>query len=387
MKKVISAILALSLVLLCGCDFFEENQFNAADKHIVKAITSNNFGLYLADDGTLYSPGYVGDANDYILFSDKKNGIVAENVRDFGRFAWGGYYIDNANDLYYFRKFGSDPLPYEPKERFKKLLGNVKSAYVTGGGIFYQDFDNNLYAAGNVCGTIFYIEEKIKLGENVICQDYDCWIEEDRVIHTSGDREYNQEMLQAANQVLASHPDVTKMMVSENCILLLTGGELWYIGDKKRLEINDFKLMDQEPVIETIKLSEDIVDFDGGACQTIAAVKNDGTGLGWGRLLMNGDDEQEQPITEYHTDAVKFNLENAVSVQVSGDEHITFITKDGQTNVFADENRFGFCGNSTENLYIGVRSTPLRWIDTDSSSTGSSYTSKSTEKPQTLSIR
>ena len=116
-------------------------------------------------------------------------------------------------------------------------------------------------------------------------------------------------------------------------------------------------------------------------------MKNDGTGLGWGRLLMNGDDEQEQPITEYHTDAVKFNLENAVSVQVSGDEYITFITKDGQTNVFADENRFGFCGNSTENLYIGVRSTPLRWIDTDSSSTGSSYTSKSTEKPQTLSIR
>lgn len=371
MKKIIAGFCTVVLLLLSGCSLFQSNHFNAYDKQVIKAKTGYNYALYLEKNGTLYSPGSIDDAGDYILFLDETNGIVAENVRDFGTMSWGGYYIDNQNDLYIFNHQRINLYQYKPSDRFKKILNDIKCAYVTNDDLYYQDMNGDLFFAGIIDGREYSLDEHTKVGENVSCQDYDYWIENDNTLHTFSNRITDTELVAAANENMKALPDVTKMKVSNECILLLADKELWYIGDIDYLKQNGFELQDRENKnIVSVKLADDIVDFDANA-QTIAAVKSDGTAFGWGKLLMNGDTEQQKPIIEYHDDAVPLNISDVESVHVGGDEHITFVTKEHHTKVFTS-NDFGFCGNSTENEFIGVKSTPKTWVNPDQSKQPSS---------------
>ena len=80
--------------------------FHSADLHFLENVELSEIhadadaAYYLSEDGTLYCSGANSDAGAYVVYQDKKQGIVAENVVSFGEMSNGGYYIDRNNNLY-----------------------------------------------------------------------------------------------------------------------------------------------------------------------------------------------------------------------------------------------------------------------------------------------
>ena len=326
---------------------------------VAEAQMGYAYGYYLSEDGTLYSPGANTDAGPYVHYASEWNSIVGEHVVSFDLIVGGGLYVNADGDLVLWSQYKQPVLGLVKTHCLVTVAHHVR--YAAGGRTMlpYLDDHDRLLAIGEVDGQMYNMEAPKLLDENVQClaryNYYDdlIWIRKDGTIRIRGDEASVRRAALLENAVPAEQLAQTeKVMVTENAILLLASGNLWYVGDTGLLA-------GKEAAGETVQcLGSGITHFTADA-EMVAAVDEAHRGILWGKVLANGPEETEENIYEYW-----WNVPALEDVRnVSGDSaFLSFVFDDGTTGCFHFRESAPFCGNSTDAKVVGLRNQPLTWV-------------------------
>lgn len=326
---------------------------------VAEAQMGYAYGYYLSEDGTLYSPGANTDAGPYVHYASRWNSIVGENVVSFDIIVGGGLYVNADGDLVLWSQHKQPALGLVKTHCFVTVAHGVRYAEGSRTTLVYLDDHDRLFAAGEVDGQVYNVESPVQLDENVQClaqfNYYDdlIWIRKDGTIRIRGDEASVRRAALLEKAVPAEQLAKTeKVMVTENAILLLASGNLWYAGDIGLLS-------GKEAAGETVQcLGSGITHFTADA-EMVAAVDEAHRGILWGKVLANGPEETEQEIYEYWWKVPA--LEDVRNV--SGDStYLSFVFDDGTTGCFHRSASSSFCGNSTDAKVVGLRNQPLTWV-------------------------
>lgn len=354
MKKTVIIVYVIVLLLfMSGCAFSSQD-VNLYGVKITKVQASLSYAYFLDNDGVLYSTGADTDASAYVVFKDKKKGIVAENVRDFGTMMCGGYYIDNSDNLYLWNR-DDVPLYNYKKGSAKCVLTDVREVVFSKYHMLYIDTKSDLYIAGEFGGESYIINEPKFLESNVLSAGTDgstvMWCQSNGMIGCVGASLFDTDLL---NKHFGLKP-IQNIVVNNHYILLLSNGELWFYGDyenfKYRKNVSDDA--------KNLKLLATGVTEAVGAYSSIIALDSDGNVKLWGRCLYDWDVEKDEAQYEYVDD---YSLaENGKSVYVS-DGCICYVDDQYNSRIYHDGGWRSFYGNSTRDRYIGIKREPITWI-------------------------
>lgn len=313
----------ICLAVLSGCGFNSAESFDIHNVPIIKAEASSREAYYLAEDGTLYSPGADSDADCYVVYEDSKAGVVARNIKDFGTMSNGGFCIDRDGNLFMWNKAAQPAFNYPKAKTLAMIQTNASFAQYYNDELFYIDTDGNLFA----------LSQNRLISENVAVFDSGIWLCEDGTLHQYGS-EYTLPELEAG---------ISDIKACGDKILLLADKNLYLCSD------NGAKL-----------LCEDVIAFDcssSSAGYTVAAIDSEHDAYVWGRCLIGSRDGkpvfeqvEKMPVTS-----------NVKAVHVDG-SFLTFICSDNTTAVFRSEDPWGFCGNSSSGDFVGIENAPVKWV-------------------------
>lgn len=318
------------------------DSFDISNEKIVDADIGNNTAFYLTSSGSLYSPGGEHDMGCYTLYADDSIGLVATDVKDFGKLHNGGYYVTKANELYIWNYNQLNDIGYTQSKKFQQVLSNVswasicihnsKDAFMT-----YIDMKNNLYICGKFNKEIIPSSSPKLLDSSVVCAQATTkniiWFDESGNYNIYGDTKdfeyFDKNVLIENNIKKVNRFEISNDSLSNGntgYILMLSDDKLWYYGNLKRIGLS------AENKIDIVMLSEDIIDFSGDY-RTIMGVNNQGEGKVWGYFLSNSNDEQQAPPYEKYNG--KTMIHNVKGVTVGGQNAAVFITDDYKTVAFS----------------------------------------------------
>ena len=338
---------------LCSCDFNTAN-ISISDIRIKQTLVSNTGGYYLAEDGTLYSPGADSDAGEYVCYIDKKQGIVAKNVLQFDTVSGGGWCVTDKNELCLWHR---DKIPffgYTNNKHLQKIADNVENAILTKDSAVYTDTAGNLYISGNIdFDNPKLIASRVRWFGFI---DSDIAYLDDNGKILEYDPNTDKSTVCESFKEITVDRDDTSFRVGQlphGDLLVLKNNRLEFWGNYDKLtgksDTNSFS---------KTTLAENTIDFDFSE-KLIVAVDSGNRAYAWGECLMNGKDNTKTP--EYEYCEKKIIRDNVKSVSVSSGTDICFVNCDGRTESFRSSDIWHFFGNSDKSEVVGINNEPVVW--------------------------
>ncbi len=359
MKAILRILICLTAcVMLCSCDF-NTAKVSLADIKIKQALVSSSGGYYLADDGTLYSPGADSDAGEYVCYTDKKQGIVAKNVTHFGTMSGGGWCITNNNELYVWNRDKIPFLRYTNNKHLQKVADNIKNVILTKGSAVYTDTAENLYISGSIdnrhidFNTPELIAAKVRwfgfVDSNIM------YLNDGEKILEYDPKTGKTENCKPFEEITVGKDDASFRIgqFSQGEFLILKNNRLEFWGDYDKLLGKN-----STGAFSKITLAENIVDFDFSE-KLVVAVDSNNKAYAWGECLVNGKNNTK--TEEYECFEKKIIRENVKSVCVPSGCDICFVNCSGRTESFRDRDTWGFFGNSDKSEIVGINNKPVIW--------------------------
>lgn len=348
--------IVLLSMLSCN-DGFESVTLQIADVNLKKAEISSSYAYFLSEDGVLYCSGADTDASAFVVYQNKRDGVVARDVVSFGTMVNGGYYITENSDLYIYNKDKLEMFGYTKSKTHSKVLTGALDACFGKRFLVWLDRNSSLRLVGKFQGEQYSLESPLLIGKEVAffaCQDGNLlWVDLNGNLHAEG--EFSKQALEILSAFSRENP-IEKIKLAKGYIAFLSNQELWFFGDPAFWEDGETN-HEENGVLN--KLADDIVDFDCSA-RTLGAKTKDGEFLLWGRCIAN--DEQETDVPSY-----EFFEKEGIARQVKSifvcDSYAGYIHENGTSHIFhGNLGRSSFYGNSTDADVVGIRNTPRTWI-------------------------
>lgn len=334
---------------------------------------------YLSTDGTLYCAGADSDAGSYVVYQDKKQGIVAKNVACFDTMSRGGYYVDRNHNLYIYNDSDIPFYDYK-KDRHKLIAENVISAQVSPERIMYIDTNHDLYYAREYAYHCFgdknahSLEQPLKVASGVsrmihesLRSEFFVYLDLEGKIQIFGvtDKEeltyvsdliYLEDMLYLKEQFQDFEIQDISSLDNGNRLVLLRNGELWFYGDYQRfIEGSDEKKSEKELrlLCENVCAISDCNDVFG-------ALDVENRFFVWGKCWENEGESPDKTKPVY----VEKRLisDQAKSIHL-GAATIGYVDINGASHIYHSGGYVGFYGNSTEDRSVGLNREPVTWVE------------------------
>ena len=335
---------------------------------------------YLSTDGTLYCAGADSDAGSYVVYQDKKQGIVAENVASFGIMSYGGYYIDRNNNLYIYNENNISFYGYK-RDRHKLIMENVISAQVSPERIMYIDTNHDLYYASSEHAYRCFggknpnsLERPLKIASGVSRIIYESsnseflvYLDLEGKIQIFGvtDKEelsyvsdliYLEDMLYFKEQFQDFEIQEISSFGKRNRLVLLKNGELWFYGDYQRfIEGSDEKKSEKELHL---------------LCENVCAISNSYDAFGaldaenrffvWGKCWENDGENSDKTNRLYVEKRLISDQAKDIHLDAGA---IGYVDIDGASHIYCSGGYDGFYGNSTKDRYVGLNRDPVTWVE------------------------
>ena len=335
---------------------------------------------YLSTDGTLYCAGADSDAGSYVVYQDKKQGIVAENVASFGTMSYGGYYIDRNNNLYIYNENNISFYGYK-RDRHKLIMENVISARVSPERIMYIDTNHDLYYASSEHAYRCFggknpnsLERPLKIASGVsriiyesINSEFLVYLDLEGKIQIFGvtDKEelsyvsdliYLEDMLYFKEQFQDFEIQEISSFGKRNRLVLLKNGELWFYGDYQRfIEGSDEKKSEKELHL---------------LCENVCAISNSYDAFGaldaenrffvWGECWEN-DGESSDKTNRLYVEK-RLISDQSKSICVAGSV-IGYVDIHGTSRIYHIGRYNDFYGNSADAERVGLNRDPVTWVE------------------------
>ncbi len=353
----LACLLAFILCLcLVGCDF-NTAAVPMGNLMIERVLVTNTEAYYLAEDGTLYSPGADSDASAFVCYENKKSGIVAKNVADFGTMLSGGYCVTKTNELLVWNKNRLPFLQYSNNRKLQKVADGILKAVVTENSTVYLDVHNRLCLVGSFENPPITFSNPIVLGSNVKCfslyqQSKILWLDDNGTLRLYDLLTKKAECFArtACNGLNAA---CALQALSDGSIFLLADQTLYFWGDYDRLmgkeKRNEFSWK---------VLGEDILCFSATDDFFVMINKNN-SAYAFGKCLING--KENTTSAEYGYLENKLVCHNVKFADASSGGDVCFVDCSGKTKSFRSFDRWGFFGNSTKDLVVGLNNQPVTW--------------------------
>ena len=349
------------------------------DVELSELEVDNIEAYYLSVDGTLYSAGADIDASAYVVYQDKKQGIVAKNVACFDTMSRGGYYIDRNHNLYIYNDSDIPFYDYK-KDRHKLIVENVISAQVTPERIMYIDTNHDLYFVREYAYHCFgdknanSLERPLKIASGVsriiyesLRSEFLVYLDLEGKIQIFGvtDKEeltyvsdwiYLEDMLCLKEQFQDFEIQEISSLNNGNRLVLLKNGELWFYGDYQRfIEGSDEKTAEKE-----LRL----------LCENVCAISDSNVAFGvldtenrffvWGRCWEN-DGESSDKTNRVYVEK-RLISDQAKSIHL-GAATIGYVDINGASHIYHSGGYVDFYGNSTKDRCVGLNREPVTWIE------------------------
>ena len=360
--------------------------FHSADLHFLENVELSEIhadadaAYYLSEDGTLYCSGANSDAGAYVVYQDKKQGIVAENVVSFGIMSYGGYYIDRNNNLYIYNESNISFYGYK-RDRHKLIVENVISAQVSPERIMYIDTNHDLYYASSEHAYLCFggknpnsLERPLKIASGVSRIIYESsnseflvYLDLEGKIQIFGvtDKEelsyvsdliYLEDMLYFKEQIQDFEIQEISSFGKRNRLVLLKNGELWFYGDYQRfIEGSDEKKSEKELhlLCENVCAISDSNDVFG-------ALDAENRFFVWGECWENDGESPDKTKPVY----VEKRLisDQAKSIHL-GAATIGYVDINGSSHIYHSGGYDSFYGNSTKDRCVGLNREPVTWVE------------------------
>ena len=360
--------------------------FHSADLHFLENVELSEIhadadaAYYLSEDGTLYCSGANSDAGAYVVYQDKKQGIVAENVVSFGEMSNGGYYIDRNNNLYIYNAVNLPFYDYK-KDRHKLIVENVISAQVSPERIMYIDTNHDLYYASSEHAYRCFggknpnsLERPLKIASGVSRIIYESsnseflvYLDLEGKIQIFGvtDQEelsyvsdliYLEDMLYFKEQFQDFEIQEISSFGKRNRLVLLKNGELWFYGDYQRfIEGSDEKKSEKELHL---------------LCENVCAISNSYDAFGaldaenrffvWGECWEN-DGESSDKTNRLYVEK-RLISDQSKSICVAGSV-IGYVDIHGTSRIYHIGRYNDFYGNSADAERVGLNRDPVTWVE------------------------
>ena len=340
---------------LFGCaDGFNTANINLYRKTLSEVQAHSSAAYFLSTDGTLYCTGADSDSSSYVVYQNQTKGIVAENVNSFGELVGGGYYIDHNNNLYIWNRNLLPLYGYTEKKNHMKILEGVKFVSASTYCMIYIDITSNLYLIGDFDNQEHSIDNPKLLAKNVtcanICDNAIYWATDKGIICSYGATDTLA--LNKLNDVVKG-TTITDIFLTKNYFAVLSDNNLWFYGDYKQLISG--KATSKHTLI---KLTQDI-ERVSCSYRTIGAIDSNGNMFIWGRCISNDEKQTNLPKFEYFE--AKSIAKNAKNICVS-DSCVSYIDVEGNSQIYYSGGWIDFYGNSTNDLYVGIKRDPCTWV-------------------------
>ena len=359
LKKRISvfAICMLFVFVFTGCSSFNTAKINLYNIKLQKVLATSSSAYYLSEEGTLYCPGADSDAGSFVLYSDKRSGVVAKNVTDFGEMSSGGYYINKDNELYVWNSYVNRLYGYNEIKTHTKILSGVKKIIFDLYYAVYIDVEDNLFLIGEFNDQKYSVESPKLLATDVSVFDtYEgtiLWIDTKGEIELYGNSDKTFLDLKIINEKFDGE-NIVDISLERYQVFILQKDELWCYGDYDGL-INGSK----QGLQKNVMLKNGVCDFET-SINTLVAIDIYGNAYLWGRCLSNDRSYTSEPIYKYY-DGLKV-AEKVTSVSVS-DGSFGYVDSQGRSKIYYSGGFSSFYGNSTKDEYVGIMREPAEWID------------------------
>lgn len=364
--NLLKHIRKIPMVFLCICMIFcfASCEFNTAkvsfaDIKIKQALVSSTGGYYLADDGTLYSPGADTDAGGYVCYTDKKQGVVAKNIACFGTMSGGGWCITNDNELYVWNRDKIPFLRYTNNKHLQKVADNIKNVILTKGSAVYTDTAENLYILGGIGNRHIDFNTPELIATEVRWFGF---IDSNIVYLGSGEKILEYDPKTGKTESCKPFEEITVGKDDTNfCIEQFSQGEFLILKNNRIEFWGDYdKLLGKNgtEAFSKITLAENIVDFDFSE-KLVVAVDSNNKAYAWGECLVNGKNNTKTEEYEYFEK--KIIMENVKNVCVPCGCDICFVNCSGLTESFRSRDTWGFFGNSDKSEIVGINNKPVVW--------------------------
>ncbi len=360
-------LLVLCLSLLPGC-VVEPWTFNMAGIPLSEVQASYADAYYLSKSGQLYCAGADTDSIGFVVYKDRKTGLVADNVQSFHLVTSGGSYIDDRHDLYVWNKYDLSLYNYKGESPCQKVLSGVRFAIADYQYIVYIDLDNHLYCAGTWGDEHYPLQTPKQLDEDVVAVtimgNAAVWSTADGMIHHFGDTQNfdlepieNRTWNQAVQQIMGDGDHRKGYFY-----VLLSGNDLWFYGDYQR-----FISGEETGTMELRMLRSNVQDVS--ACDRgLLTLDVDGTVTYWGRnSWIYGDAVDPDALAYYEAYPV---AKNAVAIYLSAG-YLCYVDSAHRSNIFYEGSMHGFFsqhnfyGNTTDANCIRLDQEPARWVEKD----------------------
>lgn len=350
------AICMLFVFVFTACSNFNTAKINLSNIKLEKVIATSSSAYYLSEDGTLYCPGADSDAGSFVLYSDKKSGVVAKNVTDFGEMSGGGYYINKDNELYVWNSSVKPLYGYNEIKTHTKILSGVRKIVFDLYYAVYIDVEDNLFLIGEFNAQEHSVESPKLLATGVSVFDtYEgtiLWTNKKGEIELYGNSDKSFLDLKIMNEEFDGK-SIVDISLERYQVFILQKDELWCYGDYDGL-INSNK----QGLQKNIMLKKGICDLET-SINTLVAIDVYGNAYLWGRCLSNDRSYTSEPLYKYYN-GLKV-AEEVISVSVS-DGSFGYVDSQGRSKIYYSGVFSRFFGNSTKDENVGIMREPAEWI-------------------------
>lgn len=355
-RKAIASMLVLSLLLIFSACDYNTADINLYNVKLTQVHASCSSAWYLAEDGTLYSPGADPDASSYVVYQNQEEGIVAEGVILFEEMMGGGCYINKDNDLYMWNRDTIPSYGYNKAKVHQCIVKNVKSVCAANYNLLYIDLNDNLYLLGEYEGSTYTINNPKLLANDVACvanqsgASIFLWAYKDGGI---GSVRVDDIDLLAEMDSLFGDSAASDIFFDDEFIAILYEGQLWFYGDYAAFCSGTDIVTKQ-----WVQIDDNIAEI---SCRpyTIGALTTQGQMKIWGKCLSNDATNTESPEFKYYEE--KVIAENAKSIFLDGG-CVGYIDQYGKSHMFHTGGYRPFYGNATTDEYVGINREPNTWI-------------------------
>lgn len=259
---------------------------------VEKAKACSFLGFYLSSNNILYSTGANSDAGCYVYYANQRKGIVAENVKDFGIYSGGGYYITCQNDLYVWNREKILEIGYNKNRTSQKIQEGVIKATAGRDSVTYIDENSRLCVIGALDETIYSKDNPYIIDEDVV---HFFGITEGAYVNMNGEVKFfgsgmeDYPYYSSIQNLSFENPEMVEMFFEDTYCLILENGRLHFYGDYSVIDGNE------EPgTVDDVILLDNVTRVSC-AKKTIAAVDESGDGYIFGECISNGLDNVETP--------------------------------------------------------------------------------------------
>jgi hypothetical protein len=341
--------LICTLLIACEC-----NNISLYGISISQVQAHSGAAYYLSNQGRLYCSGVDTDSASFVVYLDETKGLVAENVKSFGEYTGGGYYIDFNNNLYIWNERAIPLLGYYESAEHLKILENVIFASTSNHCIIYIDINSCLYLIGTFNEENYGIDNPKLLSKDVVCADVNnsvvLWVHTDGSFNFFGDAD--RMFVDSLNDQFLN-TSISDIHVEKDSIIILSDQQLWYYGDYSKL------ITGKETQMKTLTLLASDISAVSCSARTVMALAGNGNALLWGRCVSNNTKDVTLPVFDFYESYCI--TQTAKNIFVS-DSCVCFIDKTNRSNIYYASGWPIFYGNSTKDPCVGIKREPSKWV-------------------------